>query len=138
MICREIANGGTENVEDIPHTHEQQYFLLLKKLLPTAKIVYEASKFEIADGNRVNCTIPDFHIELANGKKAIVEITTALKYNITKKEQDDPKKNQKKVMGLAAPGIKYVVLYGENLANLQRRNPWVDFFNAKKIRGNGL
>jgi len=138
MICKEILNGGTEDIRDILHVHEQQYFLLLKRKLPSsAKIIYEASEFQIIDGDTIKgCTTPDFHIQLANGERVIIEITTALKNSYNTKNPD-PKGKQKEIMSYfvqSNPNIKFIVLYGETLARLQVRNPGIDFHNAKKIR----
>lgn len=136
MLCREIHNGGTERVEDIRHTHEQQFFLFLKKKLPQAKIVYEESMFEITyDDGTTKGTVPDFYVTPNETKRAIIEITKAPRNsNSTKGERDDPKRKQKEIMKTVAPNVKYVVLYREDLERIQKHNPWVNFFGSTKVR----
>lgn len=137
MICREILNGGTENVEKIPYVHEQQFFLLLKRKLPRIQIIYEESAFGIEyDDGTTKTTKPDFFIKPDAGKRVIIEITTASKEEDHLKEKSGKKSKREKIklMKLVAPNQKYVVLYREHLLNIQKHNPWVDFFGAKKIR----
>lgn len=123
---------GTEDVAKIPWPAEQQFFLLLKKKLPTSRIVYQPKLFQMENGdNKIQGTAPDFLIIKPDGTEIFVEITSA---QINGK---DPKEKQKRVMSAVAPEKKYVVLYRHNLENIQRLHPEISFFGAEKIRNNG-
>lgn len=131
MHCNEIYRGGAIKVGDIPHPSEQQFFLLLHKRLPRAKIVYERSVFKIIhDDGKSDETLPDFFLEPSRVKRTIIEITLAPLNGNGK----DPKKRQKEIMENFSEDTKFVVLYREHLLNIRKHNPEFDFFNARLIR----
>ncbi len=140
MTIKETRRA-TENVAQIPGIAEQQFFLFVKKKLPTATITYEPEEFSSADG--LKSTRPDFKIIKDNGSIIYVEITTHPRptivnkngVNITPGVSKDLKEKQKTIM--RGMGEKYVVLYRENLLSIQKHNPGeVDFWEARKITDN--
>jgi hypothetical protein len=139
MICKEIPNGGKESVGEIPHPHEQQFFLLLKKKLPSKKITYEKSIFSVRyDDGKIRTTSPDFFLEMGGGKTNIIEITTRSKEVDLQREKEGyrSKSEKKRIMKLIAPEYKYTVLYKEHLLNIEKHNSGVNFFEAKKHKTN--
>lgn len=137
MIVKETRRG-TEDVTQIPGVAEQQFFLFVKKRLPTAQIVYEPDDFSL-DG--IKSTSPDFKIIRDNGSVTYVEITTCARPTIVNKNGNntpgtlkDRKEKQKTIMN--GTGRRYIVLYRENLLSIQKHHSTeVNFFGAKRIRG---
>ena len=127
MFSKEYQLEGTSDVKRIPGISEQQFFLLIRKRIPDAKIIYEGAKFSIQNGNgQAKATIPDFRIE-RRGMVTFVEVTTA---NINGKH---PKARQIAIMS-HFPNTRFVVLTKENLVSIQTKHTETDFFNSKKIK----
>jgi hypothetical protein len=136
MICKEIPNGGKESVVNIPHVHEQQYFLLIKTKLPNRKTIYEKSIFWIKfDDGTIMSHIPDIFTVMDEGRINITEITTISREDDLKRKKsgERSKIDNKEIVRLVNANYKYTTLYKENLLKIQKHNPWVDFFGAKKI-----
>lgn len=130
MICKELPSNGTQKIEDIPHVHEQQFFLLVRQKAPHLGIVYEGSIFEITEDNgTVKSTKPDFSITLKDGTRKIVELTTLSRTEDEMKKKT--KQSKRKIVQTVSPCSIAIVLYRKNLENMQRHNPDYDFFNAK-------
>lgn len=127
MFSKEIQLGGTTDVKEIKGIAEQQFFLLIKRRLPNAKITYEETEFAIKNGSEnPTSTVPDFSITKGY-RRTFVEITTS---NANGKH---PKARQIKIMKNFS-GVRFVVLTRENLEAIGRKYPDVDFFNAKRIK----
>lgn len=118
--------GGMDNVA------EQQFALLMQDKFPGLTFVYQPTVFtwKDIDNGTMRSTIPDFlFINPNNGSLTFIEITMHSKNGV------DPKIEQKEVMLNGNPNIRYVVLYLENLLNIQKYHASkVNFSGAKKIR----
>lgn len=91
MTIKETRRG-TEDVTQIPGVAEQQFFLFVRKKLPTAKITYEPEEFTL-DGHR--STSPDFKIAKDNGSVIYVEITTHPRPTIVNKNGNRYRESRK-------------------------------------------
>lgn len=131
---RMIAANGTVQVNKIPGAMEKQFFLYLmrKHAGQGAKIVYEPHVFKIYDRNgNAESTTPDFLVEMPDGTRSYIEITT--------RELDgtDPKGRQKRIMS-HFPEIDYRVLYRKDLMGIQEKDPRFSFWPAKKYQDKPL
>jgi hypothetical protein len=133
MAILEIKLPGATNVIDIRGVADQQFFLLLRKRMPSGtKITYEDRLFQQMDGKKVQGTTPDFHITKPDGAELFIEITMERFDG----NGNDPKEKQKRIMS-RIPDVKYTVLYFEHLVKIAGHNPDCLFFHGKKIRRNG-
>lgn len=115
-----------KDLKKIKYSSEKEFARLLLVKNPHLIIIYEPRKFEYTfEDGATKATIPDFLIiNPRNSNKSIyVELTTSRRGFLY-----DVKERQKEVMAKAAPDTRYVVLYYENLKNMQRKNchfnPW--------------
>lgn len=126
-ILTRRLNSSPNVVREIPGAHEQRMFLLLQERLPGANIQYESHEFKMTDENgHQRSTIPDIRVEKPDGTVIFIELTT-MELNGT-----DPKARQKEVMS-QFPGVRYVVLYGQQLLNIQERRG-VSLIGARKLK----
>ena len=111
----------------IKNKSERAFAVLILERDPNLLVVYEPIMFETEDPQgRTRGTLPDFYVVHPDhpSRGIFVEITTTLK----KEERiQDPKGRQRWVMQKAAPDERYVVLYGENLQNMQMKHRHLDF-----------
>ena len=124
-----ISIRSEEDVVGIPGISEQQLALFLIRERPHLEVAYEKVIFEyVKDDGRLIGTTPDFRItNTRTGQVVYLEITTA---SLNGK---DPKERQKTVMK-SHPGVRYTVLYRENLRLIQEKHQDYRFFNGKKMR----
>lgn len=75
-------------------------------------------------------TVPDFGLQKPNDTT-----TTLLEITTNRRNGTDPKERQRIVMQLAqVPNVRFVVLYRNNLRNIMRKHPEVNFFRTKRIK----
>ncbi|MBI1919135.1 hypothetical protein HYS29_00930 [Candidatus Microgenomates bacterium] len=113
-----------DDVGNIINPGERLFAYIAFKRNPGLKIVYEPEFFHHngADGSQIG-TLPDFWVRNPRQPKSpgiFVEVTRAHRGPIK-----DPKARQRKVMELAAPKKRYVVLYGEELDRIEAKHPEV-------------
>jgi hypothetical protein len=102
---------------------ERQIYKMLKKRLPDAQIFYEIVELaRIGSEGKIRATRPDFYIfRPASENKP--EIRMYLEVTTSSDDKDDPKDRQKRIVKLADPHCKLVVLYRRNLEKIAQHHP---------------
>ncbi|MBI4100449.1 hypothetical protein HY439_01780 [Candidatus Microgenomates bacterium] len=133
-IAVEVA-GDKRRWRDQMNPVERDFALFLKTERPNLKLTYEPTAFEYTNGDgKLEGTRPDFYIlNTLTGRGIYVEITTALRGN----KGEDRKAKQKRVMRAQFPKQRHVVLYGENLENVQRVHKCFKSLTVHEGNGNG-
>lgn len=131
MARNELPVGllNPENILPASFSPEKEFagFVTTKK--KDLELHYEPKRFEYEYEGFTQSTKPDFLlINLLTGVETYIEITLD-----DMRDDYDPKARQKKVMHMGHPNVRYFVLYGEQLRNIQRMNPELDFF--RNFRG---
>lgn len=117
---------GEKDLAKIKYPSEREFARLLLTKNPHLIIIYEPQLFQYTfEDGKTKGTLPDFLIINPNNsnKPVYVELTRSKRGTLY-----DVKEKQKAVMAKAAPHLRYVVLYYENLKKMQRKNrqfnPW--------------
>jgi hypothetical protein len=117
---------GEKDLIKIKYPSEREFARLLLVKNPHLIIIYEPQLFQYTfENGKTKGTLPDFLIiNPHNANKPVYVELTRSKRGVLY----DVKQKQKDVMARAAPDLRYVVLYYENLKKMQRRNhqfnPW--------------
>ena len=118
-----------KDLQNIKYPSEREFARLLLTKNPHLIIIYEPQRFEYTfEDGKTKATLPDFLIiNPRNSNQPIYVELTCSKRGVLY----DVKQRQKEVMAKAAPHLRYVVLYHENLKKMRRKhiqfNPWKPF-----------
>lgn len=89
------------------------------------RVKYEPTLYFSVSNGKMEGTVPDLYLEMRNGSPLILEGSGIIIDSMPPEERTDPKEKQKRVM--AAYGLDYKVLYGEDYLELQQLYPGYAF-----------